>query len=362
MPVCQPLLADYLSTCQPLRWNSVQFKRNGGTHGEELKIRIKDFQAYKNASLILANTGLSPEDVLMRGHFFAKTLRSGLNIHCSNSFEEHAFSSYTSQKAGLSCIFFLQGKADIQVGEQTFSLKPTQGQISSVGLIRKQEEPFRRTTQQSQNVQHLVISASSEWLAHSGFESSLDIKLKQQFCLHNMAFQQWQANQRLAALVYEILKPGVLQPELLDLYLEARAIDVITETLSHLIQTDTGQVSTEPKLSKHDVIRLQRAQDFILANPAQNFSVESIACEAGISISGLQRLFRRTKGCSVFDYIRNVRMNEAMSLLRTGELSVEQVSYFVGYKSPANFATAFKRQFGLTPKEVAKPLSISLVL
>ncbi len=44
-------------------------------------------------------------------------------------------------------------------------------------------------------------------------------------------------------------------------------------------------------------------------------------------------------------------MENAFHLLKQGECSVQEVSEWSGYTSAANFATAFKRRFGMTPRQ-----------
>lgn len=317
---------------------------------EDRVIRLRDLQTSKEMDLTLPDIELSPDDVLLRGRFFSKTLRDGLSIHCSDSTEEKAFTSCAHQEAGLSCIFFLQGNVDLKVGSKTFSFDAHRyGKIEAAGLIRRGTEPFQRATRQPQAIKHLVVTASQQWLQDSGFEEGFEQELSEQLSHANMALGQWQADKRLTSLVQDVMAPNAIPPALLNLHLESRSIEIISETLSNLL--NEAKQSKAQQLSSHDKIRLQRACDFILDDPSQLLSVDGVAKQAGISISGLQRLFKRVYGCSVFDYIRQVRLNKAMSLLKTGEFSVDQVSYYVGYNRPANFSTAFKRHFGVTPSQ-----------
>lgn len=317
---------------------------------EDRVIRLRDLQASKNMSLTLPDMNLSADDVLLRGRFFSKTLRDGLNIHCSDSIEEQAFTSCSHQDAGLSCIFFLQGRVDLKVGSRAFSLDAHHGgKIEAAGLVRREVEPFQRTTRQAQAVKHLVVTASQQWLQGSGYEAGFEKTLSKQFKCTNMAFGQWQANKHLTALIQDVMIPNVIHPQLLNLQLESRSIDIISETLSGLFSH--GERPPIQKLTKHDQVRLQRACDYILHDPSQAFSVDGVAKQAGMSVSSLQRLFKRVYGSSVFEYIRYVRLNKAMNLLKSGEFNVDQVSYYVGYNTPANFSTAFKRHFGVTPSQ-----------
>lgn len=81
-------------------------------------------------------------------------------------------------------------------------------------------------------------------------------------------------------------------------------------------------------------------------------SIEEIARNAGMSSSSLQRHFRAAFGMTVFEFIRNARLDEARRVLMQDGVSVSEAAYRAGYSNAANFATAFKRRFGISPKHV----------
>lgn len=70
-----------------------------------------------------------------------------------------------------------------------------------------------------------------------------------------------------------------------------------------------------------------------------------------MSPSGLRSKFRATYGLSVFGYLRKCRLNLAWHYLEQG-YSVQQAAHRSGYRHATNFATAFRRQFGVSPKNV----------
>lgn len=80
------------------------------------------------------------------------------------------------------------------------------------------------------------------------------------------------------------------------------------------------------------------------------FSVEDICKSMGISRVQLYRKVKALLNMNVNDYILNTRLVKAKYLLQHEELTVGEVSYKVGFSSPAYFSTVFKSRFGLTPK------------
>lgn len=350
MPICKPALLKYSKT-DDSDWMHQQHSTETEA-GKKVTIRVKDFEQREGVSLTVDDQNVKPEDTLISGNFFSKNFRQGLNLRCSNTREEHAFTTESTHDAGLSCIFFLQGQVDVKIGQQNFGFNPgNTGVIKAAGLLKKQAESFQRRTRQAQDVRHLVITASPQWLDDSGFDEYIGNRLNWQFSKFNMAFQQWAPTGQLQSLIHNIFTPTIMAPELLNLYLESRSIDIVSETLSIMLHR---KALAEPRslLNRHDQIRIHRARELILSDPGQALSIENIAHEVGISHSGLQRLFKRTEGCSVFEYVRAARLDRARVLLRQGGMNVQEVSVVAGYNSAANFATAFKRKFGLSPRDI----------
>jgi AraC-like DNA-binding protein len=75
-----------------------------------------------------------------------------------------------------------------------------------------------------------------------------------------------------------------------------------------------------------------------------------IARNAGMSVNTLQRIFRMVHNTTVFDYVRARKLHRAREALERDGASVAEAAYIAGYASAANFATAFRRFFGTSPK------------
>jgi len=83
----------------------------------------------------------------------------------------------------------------------------------------------------------------------------------------------------------------------------------------------------------------------------ENFSVDDICREIGISRVQLNRKLRALLGYNVNDYILNVRLQKAKYLLLADNSKIADVAFKVGFSSQAYFSTVFKSKFALTPTE-----------
>ncbi|MDH3708770.1 MAG: helix-turn-helix domain-containing protein, partial [Cyclobacteriaceae bacterium] len=100
---------------------------------------------------------------------------------------------------------------------------------------------------------------------------------------------------------------------------------------------------------------LQELQDIVLENlQNEQFSVELLARLKGVSRSQLHRRLKLLKGQSVSQFVREVKLNEAMKLLQQEVGNVSEIAYRVGFSSTSYFNTCFHEHYGYPPGEVKK--------
>lgn len=110
-------------------------------------------------------------------------------------------------------------------------------------------------------------------------------------------------------------------------------------------------VGRKIRTSSQEHQRLEAVRQLLEFAPTEDYSLVALARRAAMSPSGLRSKFRATYGLSVFGYLRKCRLNLAWHYLEQG-YSVQQAAHRSGYRHATNFATAFRRQFGVSPKNV----------
>jgi AraC-like DNA-binding protein len=78
-----------------------------------------------------------------------------------------------------------------------------------------------------------------------------------------------------------------------------------------------------------------------------------LARRVGLNTTKLKMGFRGLFGRSVFEHVRNLRLEYARSLLAQGDLDVTRTCYEVGYNSLSHFSKAFRQAFGASPRRFA---------
>ena len=93
----------------------------------------------------------------------------------------------------------------------------------------------------------------------------------------------------------------------------------------------------------------ERARDYLLNNLENTMHLQDLSKIAGMSHTKLNRCFKLLYGMTIFQYLRNERMNWARHLLKDEGMTVTETSYKVGYESISHFSQAYKKRFGISP-------------
>lgn len=103
--------------------------------------------------------------------------------------------------------------------------------------------------------------------------------------------------------------------------------------------------------SSNGTNRIVPVVQFIQDNFQQTLDIEMIANVAGMSTSSLHEHFKNVTSLSPMQFVKNLRLHHAHSMLLSGN-PVSEASYHVGYSSPSQFSREFKRFFGSLPSEI----------
>ena len=131
------------------------------------------------------------------------------------------------------------------------------------------------------------------------------------------------------------------------LILSARCHDLLVEFIS----AGEAQRAKPVSLMADTETRVREAAAILACCLDETPSLEALAREVGLSETTLKRGFRQVFDSTVFEHLRALRMEHARALLQSGEATVIEAATLVGYSNPSNFAAAFRRQFGMNPKE-----------
>lgn len=97
---------------------------------------------------------------------------------------------------------------------------------------------------------------------------------------------------------------------------------------------------------------LERAYSIVEANLEDNgFGIDQLTSELHLSRAQLHRKLTALTGKSTSIFIRDIRLDKARQMLRTGKYTITEVLYSVGYNSPSYFSKTYKERYGEMPSE-----------
>ncbi|WP_230533393.1 helix-turn-helix transcriptional regulator [Microvirga roseola] len=302
----------------------------------------------------LEPTGPSETETVLRGDVRHLRFRSGLAMHCSDTLDVCNLTTQVVQEAGTSFFLFLEGTVDVRLGDRSFTLgapdgargrQPLQGTIINCA----ERDVLTRMSAKGWRIRNVVVTLPQDWCDTEPDLGSADERILRRFCATHLASASWTPSPRIVSLAEQILRPPPYQELLQRLYIESLSLEIAGEALSCLA-SEAGPQQTA--LRTRDYERLRAIAEQLSSGGSLPGSIEEIARDAGMSSSSLQRLFRAAFGITVYEFIRSARLDEARRLLMQDGVSVSEAAYRAGYSSAANFATAFKRRFGISPKHV----------
>lgn len=135
------------------------------------------------------------------------------------------------------------------------------------------------------------------------------------------------------------------------LYMQSKAVEIVCQALEAAdSEPDIASVETT-KLAASGVLKARRLLADNFVTPP---SLQDLAREVGMSRTALCTGFRQILGQSVFDYIEDLRMQQALVLLNDHTSTVTEIAHAVGYNHSSSFSVAIHRRFGATPSDLRR--------
>ena len=133
------------------------------------------------------------------------------------------------------------------------------------------------------------------------------------------------------------------------MFLESKILELLSVYLSEVLELSI-LASNYIDILKSDRDAIMEAKRIIDSQLAFAPCCEELARKVNISTSKLTKGFSSMFGTSVHAYIIDQRLEKAAGMLLESSLNVSQIANLVGYSKPSNFAAAFKKKYGVIPK------------
>lgn len=117
-----------------------------------------------------------------------------------------------------------------------------------------------------------------------------------------------------------------------------------------MLETFMNQIDINNKDQKN-LQAIQKAAEYIRKNFRNKITIEDIAQVVYLSPCYVSRIFKQGLGCTLMEYLTQVRVEEAKTMLKNPKYNVMQVAEESGFEDPAYFTRVFKKLEGITPSK-----------
>lgn len=126
---------------------------------------------------------------------------------------------------------------------------------------------------------------------------------------------------------------------------------ILAESLFHYLLSNWFVRLAE---KQNKTISLQDIVCVLEKGRQQKQNLQEMAKELGMCERSFREAVRRATGKPPKEYMTKIEMETAMDLLQTTDMSVSEISTRLNFENPFYFSRVFKKQFGISPKEVRK--------
>lgn len=139
-----------------------------------------------------------------------------------------------------------------------------------------------------------------------------------------------------------------------DFYIQKADTCTTPEEINELHFTAVMDYTTRMKqLRKEKICSQQVAKciDYIHDNLHTRITVDTLANYVNLNPSYLSRLFKKETGCSISEYIRNLKIDAAKNMLIYSEFSPSEIASILAFSDQSHFTEAFRKYTGVTPRK-----------
>lgn len=127
---------------------------------------------------------------------------------------------------------------------------------------------------------------------------------------------------------------------------EAKALELLCMALDQAIDRQAGV----PALRVQDRSRVDELCVILQSEAGARLSVGDLCRAVAWNETQMMECFKQVTGLTISSYRTRLIMDRAFDRLSNSDATISEIAFDAGYDHPSNFATAFKRTFGVSPR------------
>lgn len=328
-------------------------------HGSDTPVRtvgevIEHTRGWGISTRVVA---INPETRFQAGSIGFLEPHPGLRIHYSDATDLQSSTLEADCPPHIGVKVFLSGSVDARFGTlrlpmPTRELTSATWQPIAMLVAQPKTERFVRKSHGATPLRKVTVSFSIDWLKNRVRDCGGSWNAFEEFARCHLAIRTWRPSLQAIEACEQIITAPQKTGMQYSLHTESRALLLISEALAQLVDVQDSSPGPTGLVRPQDHRRLRDLDQFLASYEGGTLSAEDLAQSVSTSANTLRRLVRKAYGESLLTYARKKRLEVARALLEEGRTTITSAAFVAGYADASNFATAFKRQFGLSPSSV----------
>lgn len=137
------------------------------------------------------------------------------------------------------------------------------------------------------------------------------------------------------------------------LMLEGKALELLAMQLNWMSGQEPPGRRNAP-LGPRELRAVREAREILVSDVAQTPSLPELSRQVGLGLQKLQTGFQELYGSTLYGYLKESRLQKAKMLFDSGGMNVSEVAWEIGYTNLSHFSAAFRRRFGVLPKQYSR--------
>jgi AraC-like DNA-binding protein len=158
-------------------------------------------------------------------------------------------------------------------------------------------------------------------------------------------------NQPELNFIFQQIRDCQAEGQILRMYLESKVLELLSLVVKGIEQE---QKHISVTLDYKDIRNLKKTVTVMKNDLAAYPSGEELAKIANMSPARYHLAFRKHFGTTPYEYLKEMRLNQALLLLKNSDYGISGVAAKVGYHNSGHFAKLFKSAYGIGPREYRK--------
>lgn len=136
------------------------------------------------------------------------------------------------------------------------------------------------------------------------------------------------------------------------LFLKGKLYEIMACYFSH---DNTSDSESCPFLKDEDSVKcVKKAKDILIEMYTHPPTLSQLARQVGLNEFKLKTGFKDVYGNTVFGFVLDYKLETARGMLDSHQHKINEIAFHIGYSNPSHFISAFKKKYGITPKQYTK--------